>query len=365
MLKDNSSVYLPGLNGLRAIAALSVLIAHVSLKGIADFGLPYLFDLPMAGYGVTLFFVISGFLITYLLLQEQGKTQTVDVRKFYIRRILRIWPVYYLFLSVCVVVFFMLGEQRVLLVKEMWFYVFFAANIPFVLQNGILILVHYWSIGVEEQFYLIWPWIVKSMKTSLLRIALLVFILLFLLKIVFWMTLGNTSLEYRFITVTRFHCMMVGAMGAILFHNEHKQFINLSTNTVVQLVSWLLFFMVGFNILSIPAVIGQELIAFASLCMIMGQIIVNRRIINLENIFFDFIGQISYGIYVIHPLIIFLLSKVYRDINIAPALKYGLVYSSVTISTVMVAWLSYTYFEKPFLKFKSRFAVVKSSNSMS
>lgn len=363
-MKENS-IHMPGLNGLRAIAALSVLIAHVSLKGIADFGLPYLFDLPMAGYGVTLFFVISGFLITYLLLQEQGKTQTVDVRKFYIRRILRIWPVYYLFLSVCIVVFFILSEQRTILVKEMWFYVFFAANIPFIFQNGILILVHYWSIGVEEQFYLIWPWIVKSMKISLLRVALIIFILLFLMKLVLWMTLGTTFLAYRFITVTRFHCMMVGAIGAILFHSENTLFIKLATNRIIQLGSWLLFFTVGFNLLSIPAVIGHELIAFASLSMIMGQITVNRRIVNLENLFFDFIGQISYGIYVIHPLIIFLLSKVYRDINIAPALKYGLVYSSVIISTVMIAWLSYIYLEKPFLKFKTRFAVVKSSNSMS
>ena len=56
-------IYLPGLNGLRAIAALSVVIAHVSLKGIADFGLPSKPHLPMAGYGVTLFFVISGFVI--------------------------------------------------------------------------------------------------------------------------------------------------------------------------------------------------------------------------------------------------------------------------------------------------------------
>ena len=362
---NENSIHLSGLNGLRAIAALSVVIAHVSLKGIADFGLPYLFDLPMAGYGVTLFFVISGFLITYLLLQELRKTQTVDIRKFYIRRILRIWPVYYLFLLVCIATFFVLGEQRSVLVKEMWFYVFFAANIPFVFQSGIIILVHYWSIGVEEQFYLIWPWIVKTVRTSLLKVAVLIFVILFLLKIVFWITLGADSLAYRFLTITRFHCMMVGAMGAILFHNDHKLFISLTTNRIIQLGSWLLFFLLGFNLMSIPAVLGQEFIAFASLSMIMGQISINQRIINLENVFFDSVGKISYGIYVIHPLIIFILSKVYKDLNIVPALKYGLVYSSVVIFTLLIAWLSYTYFEKTFLKFKTRFAVVNSSNSMS
>ncbi len=176
-MKENST-HMPDLNGLRAIAALSVVIAHVSLKGIADFGLPYLSDLPMAGYVVTIFFLI------------------------------------------------------------------------------------------------------------------------------------------------------------------------------------------GFNMRSIPA-LSQEFIAFASLSIIMGQITINRRVVNLENVFFDYVGKISYGIYVIHLLIIFLLSIVYRDVNIAPVLKYGLVYSSVVILTLMIAWLSYTYFEKLFLKFKTRFAVVNSSNSMS
>ena len=106
-------IYLPGLNGLRAIAALSVVIAHVSQEGIADFGLPRLFDLPMAGYGVTLFFVISGFLITYLLISEIKKTDTVSVSKFYIRRILRIWPIYYLFILISVIVFSLLNSPTI------------------------------------------------------------------------------------------------------------------------------------------------------------------------------------------------------------------------------------------------------------
>lgn len=80
-MKENP-IYLTVLNGLRAIAPLSVVLAHVSQEGIADFGFPRLFDLPMAGYGVTLFFVISGFLITFLLLIEIKKTDTVAVSKF-------------------------------------------------------------------------------------------------------------------------------------------------------------------------------------------------------------------------------------------------------------------------------------------
>ena len=87
---NETKIYLPGLNGLRAFAALSVVIAHLSLKGIADFGLPVVDDIPMAGFGVTLFFVISGFLITYLLLIELDKQSNIDIKKFYVRSILRI-----------------------------------------------------------------------------------------------------------------------------------------------------------------------------------------------------------------------------------------------------------------------------------
>ncbi|MBP6663030.1 MAG: acyltransferase, partial [Paludibacter sp.] len=91
---NNNRIYLPGLNGLRALAAITVLISHIFQDTFGNWGLEYL-NLPLFTDGVTLFFVISGFLITYLLLQELGKTKTIDIPKFYIRRILRIWPIYY------------------------------------------------------------------------------------------------------------------------------------------------------------------------------------------------------------------------------------------------------------------------------
>jgi peptidoglycan/LPS O-acetylase OafA/YrhL len=357
-------IYLPGLNGLRAIAAMSVVIAHVSQKGIADFGLSYLFDLPMAGYGVTLFFVISGFLITYLLLQEAWNKQTIDINKFYARRILRIWPIYYLFILASILTFILLHKTTEVFVKELWLYTFFAANVPFIFQNGILILVHYWSIGVEEQFYLFWPWVVRFSKNELLKTAIALFLLLFAIKIGLWLCLGPNSYLYRFLMVTRFHCMMIGAIGAILFFQNKFSIISLFSNKFIQLFSWILFVSMGFNIIQIPAPIGQEIISFASLSMIMGQVTIKDRLFNLENRLCDFIGKISYGIYIVHPLIILLLSKFYRNLEMDMDLKYILVYISVVGATVFMAWLSYSYFEKPFLKLKAKFAIVESSNSM-
>lgn len=357
-------IYLPGLNGLRAIAALSVVFAHVSQEGIADFGFPRLFNLPMAGYGVTLFFVISGFLITYLLINEIKKTDTVSVSKFYIRRILRIWPIYYLFILISVIVFSLLKQSHHILVPELWYYIFFAANFPFIAQNGILILVHYWSIGVEEQFYLFWPWVVRFSKSKLLKVAVVILVLLFAAKIISWMAWGSTSLVYRFFMVTRFHCMMIGAISAILYASHHKLFIALAGHKLTQTLAWLLFFLMGLGLVHVPAVIGQELIAFVSVSMILGQVMKEKRLFNLETPIFDFVGKISYGIYVIHPLIVLLLSRLFKPLEMDILLKYVMVYISVIGATLLLSWLSFKYFERLFLNLKTKYMVVKSSNTM-
>lgn len=358
------SIYLPGINGLRSIAALSVLISHVSLKGVADFGLPYLIQLPLAGYGVTLFFVISGFLITYLLLQELKSKSTIDVKYFYIRRILRIWPIYYLFIIVCLVSFFVFGENRDLIHSDLLYYVFFSANIPFVLQTGIGILAHYWSIGVEEQFYLLWPWVVKHSKDKLLILFITLFVILFLIKLLIWFYLGSKSIEYRMLNVTRFHCMIIGAIGSLLYLKKDTVFIKIFSSKFFQLFSWIIFVSMGIGVFYLPSVISNEFIAIISLCLIISQIELNNRIINLENIFFDFIGKISYGIYVIHPLIIMILSRLIKPFNINLGIKYIIVYITVVGVTIFFSWLSFHYFEVYFLKLKLKFTVIKSSNTM-
>ena len=199
---------------------------------------------------------------------------------------------------------------------------------------------------------------------TLFRVTIIIFFVLFSIKILFWWFLGSKSIEYRLINITRFHCMMLGSVGAILFYNQQLGLINFLSNKIVQLFSWVTFFLMGFEIVHVPALISNEVIAIASLSMIVGQVTVSNRIFNLENVGFDFIGKISYGIYVIHPLIIFLLSALLKKNDLAINLKFLIVYSSVLIFTVFFAWLSYTFFESPFLKLKVKFSNVNSSNSM-
>ncbi|OOG62401.1 hypothetical protein B0E44_18535, partial [Flavobacterium sp. A45] len=185
MQKDN--FYFSNLNGVRCIAAFMVIVGHIELNK-SYFGLPNNFQSVkrLGELGVSLFFVLSGFLITYLLLREKGKYGKINIRLFYLRRVLRIWPLYYLVvllslfvlpnLSVFQMPYFHLDlDTNYQLFMVCFMFVFFLPNvlinlklIPFATQT--------WSIGTEEQFYLIWPILIDkslNLKKWLLSIFLL------------------------------------------------------------------------------------------------------------------------------------------------------------------------------------------------
>ena len=316
--------------------------------------------MPVVADGVTLFFVISGFLITYLLLNEQEQSQTVSIPKFYMRRILRIWPIYYLYLFIAVFATNTWHDPNI------WYYCFFTANIPFILSVGIWPIVHYWSLGVEEQFYLFWPWLVKLTKGKTRRLLILAVILCIVWLACKWglyLTYGANK-AYRFFAVTRFDCMMIGAIGAILYFMKNKLFTNILMNRTLGLVCFLILLFSQPWISLFPAPVRPQLIAVLSIVCIASQL--DNPIINLENRVCDFVGKISYGIYVIHPLLIFGLSALYRGTGLQPPATVSiiLIYSIITATTIFVAWLSYKFFESPFLRMKNKFAIIHSQNSM-
>ena len=354
-----NSIHLPGLNGLRAIAALSVMWGHTFQKDFGDWGVNG-FRLPVVSDGVTLFFVISGFLITYLLLHEQDQSRTVSIPKFYMRRILRIWPIYYLYLFIAVFATNTWHDPNI------WYYCFFSANIPFILVAGIWPIVHYWSLGVEEQFYLFWPWLVRLTRgktKSLLTLAIIICVAWIACKWGIYMAYG-TNVAYRFFAVTRFDCMMIGAIGAILYFMKSKLFIRILMNRVLGIICFLLLLFSQPWVDMVPSPVRPQLIAVLSIICIANQL--DNPIINLENRVCDFVGKISYGIYVVHPLLIFALSSLYRNVGIQlpRAIATILIYCVITVVTIFVAWLSYKFFESPFLRMKTRFAIIRSQNTM-
>lgn len=355
----SKSIHLPGLNGLRALAALSVMWGHVFQSDLGNWGIKG-FTLPVVADGVTLFFVISGFLITFLLQNEQEQSHTISIPKFYMRRVLRIWPIYYLYLLVAVLVTSTWNNPNI------WYYYFFTANIPFILMAGIWPIVHYWSIGVEEQFYLFWPWLVKlthGKSKSLLAIAIIVFAIWLTCKWGIYMVYG-TTVTYRFFAVTRFDCMMLGAIGAILYFKQNWLFLRVFQNRFLGLVCFLLLLFSQPWASFIPAPIRPQVLAVLALVCIVSQL--EHPVVNLENRVCDFVGKISYGIYVIHPLLIYLLSLLYRNTNIQlpRGLSIILIYCVVTAITIFIAWISYRFFESPFLRLKNKFAIIHSRNSM-
>ncbi len=357
-------IYLDGLNGLRAIAALAVLFSHTTSE-LANFGLSsfvfgkYPDGTPittlLAGFGVTIFFALSGFLITYLLLHEHKWNTTINIKNFYIRRILRIWPLYYayLVLSILTLILFKIDFRESFIL----YYVFMASNVPFIMASEIPFLGHYWSLGVEEQFYSFWPWVIKR-TNSMLVLTIMVFISLILIKCALrYIDIrfhdGNSTWPYLSVHVTRFHCMLMGAIGAIFYFRRDWRFLKMMNNYPIQLSAWLVIFLALFNKFHVASFLDNELIAVVTVVLIVGQIEKSHRVLNLENRALNFIGRISYGIYVLHPLIIFYAARAVGFFKFTPG--YFAVYVSIFFVTIFVSYLSFEFFEKKFLVMKVKY----------
>ena len=349
-------LYLPGINGLRAIAALSVVLAH-ALERMVQMGFFAHISLPLAKYSVTLFFVISGFLITYLLLLEKESTG-ISIKNFYIRRIFRIWPLYYLFVLICFCFYQYDGILEGMTPMNFCLYMFLMPNVPFIANDGVGILNHYWSIGVEEQFYLVWPIIMKINYEKLLLYIVSVLIALLLLKISSYFLLGKQSIFYRTLSVMRFPSMLIGAIGAFIYHKQVNWLINVISGKVTQILSWMLFFLIGFNLIYVPSVVTNELVSVVSLLLIFGQISAKKNGLSLENSVFNFIGRISYGMYIMHPLIIVLVLSFFNTQRVNPLYENVLAYLLIVSLTIIFSYLSYRYVEKPFLRLKDRFTTI-------
>ena len=170
----NDRVHFPGLNSLRFFAALSVFIGHCELTK-KFLSLPNNFELfdriNFGGIGVYFFFVLSGFLITYLLCVEKDRFGTISIKRFYLRRILRIWPLYYLivalgffilpafdFFTLMPVSFNQNYNQNLLL------YILILPNLAYAYMPSVPNIGQAWSIGVEEQYYILWPLMDKRFR---------------------------------------------------------------------------------------------------------------------------------------------------------------------------------------------------------
>ena len=384
MTQSKTRVYFPGLNGLRFIAAFLVLIHHIEgLK--AQFNLisyrHEFFPQLMGTTAVTVFFVLSGFLITYLLLTEKRDYSTISIKQFYMRRILRIWPLYFL---IILSGFFLFPEIGFLAKhkftssiptdfgEKFALYMLILPNIAVAFYPRVPYIAQSWSIGVEEQFYLIWPILMKYVKRYLPLmlgiVALMVFLKLFgnyyvdsLKGTGRW---AKADATFRLLRMTRISCMAIGGIGAyILFFNKER-ILRFIYRKEVQLITYLgviVIFAKGYRIYNLE----HEIYSVLFIIMIMNIASNPNSLLKLENKVFDFLGKISYGIYMYHPVAIattiYLLKKVMES-------KFGDLYSNAilyiccSLLTIFLSTISYYLFEKRFLKLKKAFTKVKSGD---
>jgi peptidoglycan/LPS O-acetylase OafA/YrhL len=369
--------YFRNLNALRFFAAFAVILHHVeqykywrNLPGIWGHQ-----TVDALGHkAVSFFFVLSGFLITYLLLEENRRTNTIHVRDFYVRRILRIWPVYYLIVAISLFVVPFVFDLSVFSIKPV--------EDRFLMKLGLFILIlpnllrtfapqivganQLWSIGVEEQFYLMWPLLIKKFIDRIFYF-LLVFIAVKLIT-TYLLQLFLTFHEYPIVSafnhiwiLFKVEQMAIGAIGAWVLFQNRKKVLAFIYDKVVFIACLLV--MASFFFFPLHHWIVSYFEAGVFTIIILN-ISTNPAFgINLESPLLNRLGNISYGIYMYHTLCIMLCLQTLTYFNLHsgnPVLFNGLLYSSAIFLTMLISNLSYLYFEKPFLSLKERFMVVKS-----
>ena len=351
--------YYPALNGLRGVAIILVLCCH-HLRFIPHFEFGWV--------GVDLFFVLSGFLITDILLKTKENKNFLS--NFYIRRILKIFPLYYGVL----LLFFLLAPFLQALQVQYNYYHSHQAMSWIHLQNWLyifhqkpddsLLLNHFWSLSVEEQFYLVWPFVILSVKNSkrLAHIACVILAACIIARFASWLYYGNGYTNFHFQYMTRLDGLCIGSLIAIWRFSSYEQ----ARKKLFALVSISLG--VHFVMLVLAKTIFTGLphfqfFGYSSIAVTSGVIVyyaVEKR--NawsktlFENSVLTYIGKISYGLYVYHWPVLVLL-KIYA---LDTLLSYGYTHyaSNVILSlaglaiAVMLSIASYHLFEKKILALK-------------
>ena len=375
--KPSVKVYFENLNAIRAIAAILVLIHHVE-QFKHFFNIPNSWDngfvFVIGKLGVVLFFVLSGFLISYLLFVEEEVTGTVSISKFYIRRALRIWPLYFLivllaFLILPSIDFFTIPGMNNILSDEKYFYKLFVyiVFIPNVFINSTSMIpfaAHLWSIGAEEQFYAVWPVLNKFIKNKW-GLTYSVIITYLLLKFSLYLFTGDSIILRE---IQQFHlyfpidCMAIGGIFALIVYKQSSLIMmvrNVIYQPVVQYITLIL------TICLMAAGYRFRMLHYEAYSILFGILICNfasneNRIFSMENKVTNYLGKISYGIYMYHPITIIIIIKLSIMAGITSNI---LIYSAVYLLSVLIPGISYKFYEKRFIVIKTKFSNILSGDN--
>lgn len=367
-------VHFPGFNGVRFVAASAVVIYHVEQFRSAC-GLPnHSREVGSLGpQGVSVFFVLSGFLIAYLLLREREVTGGIAIGRFYARRALRILPLYYTIVIIAFVVAPLvqprdagavatwLRHENVLLQPDygirLAMFLVLVPNVAVEVFRPVLHASQAWSIGVEEQFYLFFPWFVRLTRG---RVELLVIPAAIKLLVVLWLReaiqAGHRELTPLFFGIFHFklECFAAGAVAAALVARRSPLLGWLVRREIQALAAPLLVLLLAFGDFA-PGATLLTPVATALLLLNMSQS--KLGLLNLEGRVLDRLGKLSYGIYMYQTLGIAGALLLAERLGGLPALA---VHAIALAATTAIAFASYHGFERRFLRQKERFAIIPS-----
>ena len=377
----SNKIYFPSLNGIRFIAAFVVMISH-TFPLVQDFGFDTSFIMPdLGGLGVTLFFVLSGFLITFLLFTEKQQTHKIKTGSFIVRRILRIWPAYFLALGIGFFIFPYLDAhtheftQTYPWLKLGLFALFLGDFVKAIIFDAGVIN-HLWSVGVEEQFYLIWPFLMNWFSSKFLKMAIIIIVINILLRLGFaqwsnfhpltefnktsWMICEAIS---KFFVWFRVDCMAIGGLGAYFIIEKKERVLAFLYQKSIQITSYiLLFLLLCFGITF--GFITHDIYGILFLILILNVSSNTSSVLNLEFSWLNRLGSISYGLYLYHPFIYFLIYYFYKQGwgTGSSILDLILFYPIFISGTILFSWLSYHYYESYFLRIKQKFTIIPSGD---
>ncbi len=383
---SNVRVYFPNLNSIRFVAALAVMIHHIELTKYW-FGQPNIYTSSFVGgvfgqLGIILFFVLSGFLITYLLLAEQQATDTISIKNFYIRRILRIWPLYYF---IVILGLFILPHIKTMAVpgyteqihdhflsKTLMFFSFIP-DVAYAMYKHVPYAEQAWSVGVEEQFYVIWPLLIALVVRQKKTLNMLIGVIGFYTAIKIISIVLNNKYDsniainefYQFWQNFSIDCMAIGGIGAYVLFYKKEKVLKVLYNKYLQIALYVIVFVITIKGLDVPY-FTYQLYSLIFIILILNLASNPKSILNLEHKPLNYLGKISYGLYMYHNIVLAACLKflLYEGITLNSIWGNILYYAVAITVTVIIASLSYEYFEKWFITAKVKYSKIVSGDNV-
>jgi peptidoglycan/LPS O-acetylase OafA/YrhL len=374
--KPSYAGHLPVLDGLRGIAILAVIVYHYAFELQHGHGIGgAIYELLHQGrHGVDLFFVLSGFLITGILLDSRDSPRYFST--FYARRTLRIFPLYYGVLYVVLVLLPMLVPPLPLaqevIHQQGWLWAY-GTNILMSWRDQVFFnaehfnLAHFWSLAVEEQFYLVWPLLVLALSRRALAGVCIALVPLALATRWFFVAHTDMGSAAYFFTVCRVDALALGALIATLARGSG------GLAALRRPALWIVPICALLWLALLPSTGGKHwefsshfiytpigLFCGGIVCLALNAPPASATAQFLSTAPLRFFGKYSYGLYVFHFLLYPAFQLGYAALPLPAALHTGAIGLAglgvlSTAASIAAAWLSYNLYEKQFLKLKSRF----------